>query len=92
MSGANARTAEADAQISQTGGDTETAHAIATESKAEAEKASVEAQRIVKESGETRKVAVQLKKSAEDMAEKLDTTKALVEEKEGAMCGVEEKE
>ena len=84
LSGANARTAEADQQISQTGGDTETAHAIATESKAEAEKASVEAQRIVKESGETRKVAEQLKKSAEDMAEKLETTKSLVEEKEGA--------
>merc|ERR1711981_1216949 len=49
LSEANARTAEADSQISQTGGDTETAHAIATESKAEAEKASVEAQRIVKE-------------------------------------------
>ena len=29
-------------------------------------------------------MAEQLKKSAEDMAEKLDTTKALVEEKEGA--------
>merc|ERR1719331_3056129 len=43
LSGANARTAEALSQISQTGGDTETAHAIATESKAEAEKASVEA-------------------------------------------------
>merc|ERR1711970_1263142 len=87
LSGANARTAEALSQISQTGGDTETAHDIATESKAEAEKASVEAQRIVKESGETRKVAEQLKKSAEDMAEKLDTTKALVEEKEGAAEG-----
>ena len=77
LSGANARTAEALSQISQTGGDTETAHAIATESKAEAEKASAEAQRIVKESGETRKVAEQLKTSAEDMAEKLETTKAL---------------
>ena len=84
MSGANVRTAEALSQISQTGGDTETAHAIATESKAEAEKASVEAQRIVKESGETRKVAEQLKTSAVDMAEKLETTKALVDEKEGA--------
>merc|ERR1711971_1143499 len=36
------------------------------------------------ESGETRKVAEQLKTSAEDMAEKLETTKALVEDKETA--------
>merc|ERR1719447_372019 len=81
---ANSKTAQAESQISQTGGDTVTAHAIATESKAEAEKASAEAQRIVKESSETRKVAEQLKTSAVDMAEKLETTKALVEEKEGA--------
>merc|ERR1719500_2344712 len=84
LSGANARTAEADAQISQTGGDTETTHDIATESKAEAEKASVEAQRIVKESGETKQLAEELKTSAEDMAEKLETTEALVEQKETA--------
>ena len=61
-----------------------TAHDIATESKAEAEKASAEAKRIVDESKEMRQLAEQLKASAEDMSAKLETTKSLVEEKEAA--------
>ena len=81
---ANSKTAQAESQISQTGGDTVTAHDIATESKAEAEKASAEAKRIVDESKEMRQLAEQLKASAEDMSAKLETTKSLVEEKEAA--------
>ena len=84
MTEANSKTAQAESQISQTGGDTVTAHDIATESKAEAEKASAEAKRIVDESKEMRQLAEQLKASAEDMSAKLETTKSLVEEKEAA--------
>ena len=83
ISKANALTVQADSAISQTGGDTITAFDIANESKEKAEEASNEAQRIVKESQEAKSLAEELRTAAEDMSEKLASTAAIVDEKEG---------